>query len=214
MVSDAISTRVRLFTPQFPKPSVWPQPVELPEMMPQQVGINTCWAAVGVAVTAIFGGSTTQCRVIERVLGRECCDDATDYILAKCDRQECLPPALGEHFDDDNDTPAFKSESFVKAEIGDEVPIGVRINWKVSNSGHFVLIVGYVESRSVLHLLIDDPKDGWRRTWRHDRFVSAYDEVGEWHITFETKKATRRAIEPKHEQIGMDSDDHSCRPPC
>lgn len=212
-LSNVMSARVPLFTAQFPKPTVWPKHVELVEKMQEQIGTNTCWAAVAVAVAEIFGGKSTQCGIIESIFGDECCDEGKDFIDAECDRNDYLPSALGDYLDSENDAAEYKTKRFVKKEIDADAPIGVRINWNDSDSGHFVLITGYVEWRSVTHLYIDDPKDGWRRIWRHDRFVSAYDEVGTWHVTFETRDATLAPAETKDELKEPESDDHSCESP-
>jgi hypothetical protein len=167
-----------------------PAPVCLKLTMEKQIGHNTCWAAVAVAIATAYGdGMETQCEVAQRMMPLlDCCPLRGPFIEAICDKACELPPALGAHFLRESTDPAEWTPSYVKAQIDAGAPLAVRVRWKDSgDSGHFVVISGYLETGGDLDLYIHDPIDGLRTRWRFQRFLTAYGKkAGEWSIAFET----------------------------
>jgi hypothetical protein len=184
---DIAFEREPLFTIQSPKPTTWPVPVKFPSTMDEQAGAHLCWAAVAVAIARAYGKNTeTQCDVTNRVLGPVCCAGPFRYPDATCDTPWDLPPALNAHCKRESRDAADRTDTYVKSQIDAGAPIAAHICWIDSQGGHFVVISGYIEVNGEFHLYIDEPLDGLRAVWVHTRFATAYQENGEWDITFET----------------------------
>lgn len=192
--SAAAGLRVPLFDAQHPRPSIWIKPKLLKVSVPQQEGIDWCWAAVARGLEYAYEGSAEcQCEIASRVLGTECCPPGDDDC---CDTPQDLPCALGRHADGGpSGIKAMKSAQFVKDQIDKGYPIAVRIEWSESGLGHFVVISGYFELFGFFYVYVCDPEGGLRSIWRLSRFITAYDNHGVWDLTFRTKGASPVAFE-------------------
>lgn len=177
------SSRVLLFTPQKPKPTVWIKKEVIPVTLRKSDRNLWCWASVGEAIADRYGRPEEQCKIATRVLAADigpdpdCCQNR-----GACNQRRDLPPALGAFFENQDRRPQFKTADFVIAEIGRETPFAVRVN---RNGGHFILINGYLPQDGNFGLSVLDPDDGCEHWWRHG---TPYRTDGDWDITFETKK--------------------------
>jgi hypothetical protein len=179
--------RVPLFTTEHPMPKQWTPQIRLAIDVRVQERTAWCWAAVAEAVYAAYGEErVSQCEVATRVVGQMCCPSAQG---PDCNTPQELRPALGRHCLLESRGEPQRTPTFVKQEIDAGAPICVRVARFGRGGGHFVVIGGYVEVTGVLHLIVLDPRKGRWSIWRHERFRFAYENDGDWDITFQTQGA-------------------------
>lgn len=84
-------------------------------------------------------------------------------------------------------TSARPSNSVLLSEIQQGRPVGLRIQWNGTNSGHFVMVTGYDDTNPALITLdIDDPFYG-HSTVDASQFPGTYQTTGgQWTHTYQT----------------------------
>ena len=157
----------------------------LPFPMQTQKQILWCWAAVAVSIDDYLsaGGSKwTQCKLASQVFGNtvDCCASPDD-----CNEAQYLESALSGVARLKKWEPGSLSFEEIQNEIGRplQLPVCVRIGW-AGGGGHFVVIVGYRETKSGQQFV--DVADPWYgdSTLRYEDFRDRYQYRGQWTETY------------------------------
>lgn len=154
--------------------------------MQHQSHSNWCWAAVATSVARFYDSKSnwTQCRVANRSLGmRSCCGKG---VGRKCNSIGHLQDTL--KLVGHGERPAYIegkiSFSRARREIDAGRPVGVRTQWRGSEIGHVLAIVGYHSGLEMLTVV--DPTYG--KSHVHYRvFCRDYRGSGKWTRSYYTK---------------------------
>jgi hypothetical protein len=151
--------------------------------MQKQLHSNWCWAAVAVSVARHFAPDSTwcQCRLASRmakleklkVAGCGTCRNSSG-VSRKCDQPWYLDRAL-RIVKQLNGTPELTPLSFRQTveRIKAGRPVCVRILWGAGPAAHFVVITGYLQTKSGSWVDVEDPDTG-SSTWLFEEFLSNY----------------------------------------
>jgi hypothetical protein len=150
-----------------------------------QLHSNWCWAAVATSVALFYDPKSkwTQCRVANRSLGMKgCCGG----VGRKCNKIGHLQDTL--QLVGHGERPPYiegkVSFSRAREEIDAGRPVGVRTQWRGSEIGHVLAIVGYHSGLAML--TVEDPTYG--RSYVHYRvFCRDYRGSGRWTRSYYTK---------------------------
>jgi len=136
-------------------------------VMQKQLQTQWCWAAVTSSVATYFKNlGWSQCKLANDqmqlnkppegtgppLVGTPCCSQGSSQL---CNRPWYLDKALTRTRNFGAMSQGALTLAKVKSEIGAGRPIGVRIGWPGTSSGHFVAIGGYAEP-NILHV-----RDPW-----------------------------------------------------
>jgi Papain-like cysteine protease AvrRpt2 len=154
------------------------------EMQPQQHS-NWCWAAVATSVAHFYNRNSkwTQCRVANRNLGKKgCCEG----LGRKCNKIGHLQDSL--KLVGHSEPPRFIEGKIpfrrAQHEINARRPVGVRTQWRGSEIGHYIAIVGYHSGLKML--TVEDPTYGTSHV--HYRvFCRDYRGSGKWTRSYCTR---------------------------
>ncbi|KQX00774.1 papain-like cysteine protease family protein [Flavobacterium sp. Root420] len=161
-------------------------------MQPQK-NTKWCWAAVTSSISKHYWKSSlwTQCRVVSNSLKESSCCDmnlpsfcnvpwALDYALRITDN-------LKAHW---NYWVAFP---VIVREINNGRIIGARIAWS-NGTGHFIAIVGYLDSEEEKFYAVDDPRPKSPKSIliEESRLINNYQGSGKWSDTYITQKPSKR----------------------
>ena len=154
--------------------------------MQHQQHTNWCWAAVATSVAVFYNPKTkwTQCGVVNRKLGmRSCCGKHG----RKCNKIGHLQESLKLVGHGERPFPYIQGKvpfGRARAEIDAGRPVAVRTQWRGSEIGHVLAIVGYHSGLEML--AVDDPTYG--RSHVHYRvFCRDYRGSGKWTRSYYTK---------------------------
>ena len=161
-----------------------PQPAKSSFKMEQQKADQWCWAAVGVSVNNYIAphSTLTQSQLAGKVLAGCNGDPASPASNQPASLTQVLNIV---HRQIAEPIPAHITFAQIKQAIDGGFPIPVRIVWDDNpGNAHFVVISGYIISRSGSPLVqVDDPF--YDRTYvDYDTFVSSYHGSGQWERTY------------------------------
>lgn len=154
--------------------------------MQHQVHSNWCWAAVATSVARYYNPKSkwTQCTVAAGKLSRKrCCGK---HVNSKCNKIGHLQHTLKlvGHVTDQAYLEGAVPFSCARREIDAGRPLAVRTQWRGSEIGHVLAIVGYHNGLEML--TVDDPTYG--RSHVHYRiFCRDYRGSGKWTRSYYTK---------------------------
>lgn len=146
---------------------------------------NWCWAATTSNVAICDGKNINQCTIVGSSL--------PNYSV-NCSTEPCnIPYFLTEALKTINKFGSHFSGRITRGKVQKEIdlnrPVGVRIAWRNSNDGHFILIVGYGFQRrnrkNFYYLVFDPAVDQGFQTMSGNRFesVNGYNGTGSWSET-------------------------------
>ena len=161
-------------------------------VMKRQNKMNWCWAAVSSSVVDFFDAHkhsvTTECSIATHCLSKEtgrqlsCCDDSQP-----CNRDFRLDQALETTGHLNKVEAGTLTFAQIQAEIEAGRPVGVRVEWMVEKTGHFLAITGYDSTPAhPEQVLVDDPFYGPARV-PFDQFKEKYLGEGVWTHTYKVK---------------------------
>ncbi len=164
-----------------------------------QQGDDLCWIAVAVSVKRHFNptSDTRQCDLVEVLLTDvtgPCCTSAGG-VRKKCDKPGRLERALshvrhlatGTHAEPNPEGRGAMSFSNIQAQIDQNLPVCIYIQWNGEEVGHFTVISGYHESGGKKYLYVNDPLFG-SGPQPYNRVVSNYNlDSGTWQFTYRLK---------------------------
>jgi len=157
--------------------------------MQHQQHTNWCWAAVATSVAFFYDRTTrwTQCGVVNRKLRKKSCCGKRGR---KCNKIGHLQEALKLIGHGERPYPYVEGKipfRHARAEIDAGRPVAVRTQWRGSEIGHVLAIIGYHSGLDGLEMLtVDDPTYG--RSHVHYRlFCSDYRGSGQWTRSYYTK---------------------------
>lgn len=142
-----------------------------------------CWAALATAIAQLDNQyQYDQCRIASGVLKVCCCPAADHEEQCACEASLCDALKVTDNLKTSDHDP--RPMKCIVPEIDKGQPIGVRIEWFIDKTGHFVAIKGY--SLDGITIEVGDPgNDGW--TGPLTEFTTNYQQTGFWESTFETK---------------------------
>ena len=154
----------------------------------RQMHSNWCWVAVATSVARYYNPESkwTQCAVANRKLGRrDCCGNGVN---GKCNVTGHLKESLAlvRHAERRPELKSIGRISFnrVQREIDAGRPLGVRTQWRGSESAHVLVIMGYHSEFELLS--IEDSLFGSSH-WHYHAFWQNYRHSGQWKNSYYTK---------------------------
>ena len=160
--------------------------MRLPFTIEKQLHTQWCWAAVSVSVARFYRrwSPWTQCKVVSKERGADCCQDGG---RSECNQPHYLDRALectgtlGQYFDH----PLTQDD--VRREIGRRSPLGCRVGWN-HGGGHFIVITGYEDDADAMRVDLDDPDPFFAAsTYPWDEFLTRYRGRGTWTHSYTTR---------------------------
>ena len=172
---------------------------QIPFVEQDQQGDELCWIAVAVSVKHHFNptSDTRQCDLVGTLLTDvtgPCCTNAGG-VHKKCDKPGRLERALshvhhlatGTHAEPNPEGGGAMSFSDIQAQIDENLPVCIYIQWNGEAVGHFSVISGYHESGGKKYVYVNDPLFG-SGPQPYNRVVSNYNlESGSWQFTYRLK---------------------------
>lgn len=153
-----------------------------------------CWAAVAVSISHYYekqASPWTQCQLANRELGMsvDCCQDGE-----ACNTSWYLERALdrvGHYREYRKLVPTTSQFPLIQQELDSGRLPCVRVSWRKSTEGHFLVITGYSTThrngRLCEFLDVSDPRYGSdTRTLEYSQLMSSYRSIGVWTHTYLT----------------------------
>ncbi|WP_375764842.1 hypothetical protein NR798_24300 [Archangium gephyra] len=153
-----------------------------------------CWAAIAVSISQYYekqASPWTQCMLANRELGMaaDCCVEGDS-----CNTSWYLERALnrvGHYREYRKLVPTSSQFPLIKQELDSGRLPCVRVSWRKSTEGHFLLITGYItdhqNGRWREFLDVSDPRYGSdTRTLEYSHLMSRYRSIGVWTHTYLT----------------------------
>ncbi len=146
-----------------------------------------CWSSITSSLVRHFSNNGTtikQCDIANAVLNvKTCCKNGR---FKNCNKLYRLDLAI-KHY---NHFQGWQSGSLAASNLQKNLinnkPVGVRIQWRSQNFGHFILIVGYSGSGSFYIVLDPEDPTGQKRTATDADLRHNYDGDGDWDETILT----------------------------
>lgn len=152
--------------------------------VPHQEQTNWCWAATSDGVANYYERPSrwTQCAIANSDLGRnDCCGGGAS---GACNTYGYLDAALTTVGHYDHMAQHVATFGTVKAEIGGQRPLGIRVAW-AGGGAHFLAVGGYRDDTDQ-YVHVEDPWYG-PSDLAYATLESAYQGTGTWTHTYWTK---------------------------